>query len=91
MLSTSSCAALLIFRELSPGEKSRERRKRDIIDRLSTLYIMMDDLGKLAGAAVDAGRDALVLEKLTQPPDHPFRLSFPEGEYLKGLICRVVE
>ncbi|MFQ5593922.1 MAG: class I SAM-dependent rRNA methyltransferase [Anaerolineae bacterium] len=42
------------------------------------------------GAAMDAGRDALVLEKLSQSPDHPFRLSFPEGEYLKGLICRVV-
>lgn len=40
------------------------------------------------GAAVDAGRDALVLEKLSQSLDHPFRLSFPEGEYLKGLICR---
>ena len=41
------------------------------------------------GAAMDAGRDALIIEKLSQPPDHPFRLSFPEGEYLKGLVCRV--
>lgn len=40
-------------------------------------------------AAVDAGRDAQVLEKLSQSPDHPFRLTFPEGEYLKGLVCRV--
>jgi 23S rRNA (cytosine1962-C5)-methyltransferase len=40
-------------------------------------------------AAEDAGRDVQILERLAQPPDHPIRLSFPEGEYLKGLICRV--
>ena len=41
------------------------------------------------GAALDAGRDTQVIERLTQAPDHPVLLSFPEGEYLKGLICRV--
>lgn len=41
------------------------------------------------GASVDAGRDAQILERLTQAPDHPVLLSFPEGEYLKGLVCRV--
>lgn len=41
------------------------------------------------GASVDAGREAQILEKLSHPPDHPVMLSFPEGEYLKGLICRV--
>ncbi|MFZ5917636.1 MAG: class I SAM-dependent rRNA methyltransferase [Chloroflexota bacterium] len=41
------------------------------------------------GAAVDAGRDAQILERLSQGPDHPILLTFPESEYLKGLICRV--
>lgn len=41
------------------------------------------------GAAVDAGRQAQVLEWLRQGPDHPVALTFPEGAYLKGLICRV--
>ena len=41
------------------------------------------------GASVDAGRDAQILAKLSQGPDHPILLSFPEGEYLKGLLCRV--
>lgn len=41
------------------------------------------------GASVDARRDVQILEKLGQPPDHPILLSFPEGEYLKGLLCRV--
>ena len=41
------------------------------------------------GAALDAGREAQIVERLSQGPDHPVLLSFPEGEYLKGLICRV--
>ncbi len=41
------------------------------------------------GAAVDARRDVQILERLTQAPDHPVLLTFPESEYLKGLICRV--
>jgi 23S rRNA (cytosine1962-C5)-methyltransferase len=40
------------------------------------------------GASVDAGRDVQILAKLSQGPDHPILLSFPEGEYLKGLLCR---
>lgn len=41
------------------------------------------------GASVDARRDVQVLERLTQAPDHPVLLTFPESEYLKGLICHV--
>lgn len=41
------------------------------------------------GASLDAGRDVQVVERLSQAADHPVLLSFPEGEYLKGLICRV--
>jgi 23S rRNA (cytosine1962-C5)-methyltransferase len=41
------------------------------------------------GAALDARRDVQVIERLSQSPDHPLLLTFPEGEYLKGLICRV--
>jgi 23S rRNA (cytosine1962-C5)-methyltransferase len=29
------------------------------------------------------------LERLGAGPDHPVALNFPEGEYLKGLLCRV--
>lgn len=42
------------------------------------------------GASVDAQRPAQIIERLTQAADHPVLLSFPESEYLKGLICRVV-
>ncbi len=42
-------------------------------------------------AAVDAGRDVQILQPLSQAPDHPILLSFPESAYLKGLLCRVVD
>ena len=41
------------------------------------------------GASIDAGRRAQIIAKLGQGPDHPILLTFPEGEYLKGLLCRV--
>ncbi len=41
-------------------------------------------------AALEAGRDAQIVERLTQASDHPVLLSFPESEYLKGLVCRVL-
>jgi 23S rRNA (cytosine1962-C5)-methyltransferase len=42
------------------------------------------------GASADAGRDAQIIARLGQGADHPILLSFPEGEYLKGLLCRLV-
>ena len=41
----------------------------------------------IAGAALDAGVDAQIIEHLSQAGDHPVSLHFPEGAYLKGLIC----
>jgi 23S rRNA (cytosine1962-C5)-methyltransferase len=43
----------------------------------------------VAGAAVDMNCDVQILERLTQSPDHPVALHFPEADYLKGLVLRV--
>ena len=40
-------------------------------------------------ALVDSGRQAQIVEQLSAAPDHPVALTFPEGEYLKGLLLRV--
>jgi 23S rRNA (cytosine1962-C5)-methyltransferase len=40
-------------------------------------------------AALDAGRDAQIIRRMHQAQDHPTALNFPEGTYLKGLVCRV--
>jgi 23S rRNA (cytosine1962-C5)-methyltransferase len=43
----------------------------------------------VADAALDAKVEASVIGRMSQPADHPIRLSFPESGYLKGLICQV--
>ena len=40
----------------------------------------------VAGAGLDAGIDGLIYAKLGAAPDHPMTVTFPEGEYLKGLV-----
>lgn len=41
----------------------------------------------VASAALDAGVDARIVGHMAQAADHPIALNFPEGAYLKGLIC----
>ncbi len=41
------------------------------------------------GALVDSRRGAQVVRQLGAASDHPVALTFPEGEYLKGLLLRV--
>ena len=73
---------LLSFKLLNPG---------GILFTFSCSGLVPPDLFQkiVADAALDAGRDAQVLRTLTQAPDHPTSLNFPEGAYLKGLVCRV--
>jgi 23S rRNA (cytosine1962-C5)-methyltransferase len=44
----------------------------------------------VADAALDAGCDAQLIAYLNQAEDHPIAMNFPEGHYLKGLICRTL-
>ncbi len=73
---------LLAFKLLKPG---------GILFTFSCSGLVTPDLFQkiVADAALDAGRDAQILRALTQGPDHPTSLNFPEGAYLKGLVCRV--
>ncbi len=41
------------------------------------------------GALIDANRQGQIIQRLTATADHPIALTFPEGEYLKGLVCQV--
>jgi 23S rRNA (cytosine1962-C5)-methyltransferase len=40
----------------------------------------------VAGAGLDAGADGLIYARVGAAPDHPMTVTFPEGEYLKGLV-----
>jgi 23S rRNA (cytosine1962-C5)-methyltransferase len=41
-------------------------------------------------ASAEARRDAQIVGRFAQSADHPVLLAFPEGEYLKGLLLRVM-
>lgn len=45
----------------------------------------------VADAALDAGRNIKIIERLSQAPDHPVSGNYPEGYYLKGLVCEVTD
>ena len=72
---------LLAFRLLRPG---------GVLFTFSCSGLLDADLFQkiVADAALDAGREAQIVGRLGQAADHPTLLSFPEGTYLKGLICR---
>jgi len=44
----------------------------------------------VADAALDARREAQIIQYLGQGPDHPVALAFPESQYLKGFIIKVL-
>lgn len=73
---------LLAFKLLKPG---------GILFTFScSAHIAMDLFQKIvADAALDAARDAQVIRYLSQAADHPIALNFPEGRYLKGMVCQV--
>ncbi|KGJ87744.1 S-adenosylmethionine-dependent methyltransferase [Colwellia psychrerythraea] len=43
----------------------------------------------VADAALDAKRKVYFVERLQQAADHPISSNYPEGYYLKGLVCQV--
>jgi len=43
----------------------------------------------VAGATFDAEREVKIIKLLTQSSDHPVSAHFPEGLYLKGLVCSI--
>ena len=39
-------------------------------------------------AAIEANNNMQIMQRLRQSQDHPVLLTFPESEYLKGLLCK---
>ena len=67
-------------------------RREGILFTFSCSHHMSWDLFQkiVFSAAVDAGRRVQLLDRRGHPVDHPTDLYHPEGEYLRGLICRVL-
>jgi len=45
-------------------------------------------ISTVTAAALETGRNMVILHHLSQPPDHPVSIYHPEGEYLKGLVLK---
>ncbi|MEW6984488.1 class I SAM-dependent methyltransferase [Colwelliaceae bacterium 6471] len=43
----------------------------------------------VADAALDANKSVYIVDRLHQAADHPVSSNYPEGYYLKGLVCQV--
>ena len=43
----------------------------------------------IRAAAIETGRPVRIVERLSQPADHPVNIYHPEGAYLKGLILAI--
>ncbi len=43
----------------------------------------------ITAAGIECGRNARILYRLGQGPDHPVNLFHPEGSYLKGLVLQI--
>lgn len=72
---------LLAFKLLTPGGI--------LFTSSCSGHISVDLFQKIvADAALDAGKNVQILRFLSQAADHPIALNFPEGRYLKGLICK---
>jgi 23S rRNA (cytosine1962-C5)-methyltransferase len=73
---------LLAFKLLRPG---------GVLATFSCSGGVSQDLFRkiVAGAAVDAQADAQIVAQFHASADHPVSLAFPEGEYLKGLLCHI--
>lgn len=73
---------LLALKLLTPG---------GILATFSCSGLVLPDMFRtmLGWAEADSGRRVRILDRLTQPADHPGLTCFPESEYLKGLICYV--
>jgi 23S rRNA (cytosine1962-C5)-methyltransferase len=55
----------------------------------STYFREEDFLFMLRRASVQTGRSLEILHYVTQSPDHPWSVYFPESRYLKSFVCRL--
>lgn len=66
--------------------------RKGILTTFSCSGAVTEDLFQkiVAGAALDAGVESQIVDRLHQGSDHPVALNFPEGAYLKGLVVRLI-
>lgn len=83
-------AASRAYKDLNLRVLARAAEGAHVLTFSCSHHVDADLFRKLVfAAALDAGREVLVLGELRAPPDHPVSIRHPQGEYLKGLLLRV--
>lgn len=87
---TAASKAMNNMRRLSAAASGALRESGWLILSSCSAALAHTDLARaLALGARDAGREAIVLERLFQGADHPVPAAFPEGLYLSSIIAQV--
>lgn len=85
-------AAARAYRELNRRALLRAARDAHVLTFSCSHHVDYTQLRyAVTAAALDAGRSVQLLRVLGAPADHPFLLSHPQGEYLTGLLLRVLD
>lgn len=82
--------ALIAYKRLNV-EAIKRINKGGVIFTFSCSGVVTRELfeGAVTAAAIEAGRNVRIIERLGQPLCHPISIFHPEGEYLKGLVLYV--
>lgn len=82
--------ALIAYKRLNV-EAIKRISKGGVLFTFSCSGVVTRELfeGAITAAAIEAGRNVRIIERLGQPLCHPISIFHPEGEYLKGLVLYV--
>lgn len=82
--------AVIAYKRLNV-EAIKRINKGGVLFTFSCSGVVTRDLfeGAVMAAAIEAGRNVRIIERLGQPLCHPISIFHPEGEYLKGLVLYV--
>lgn len=94
LAATKSAAdkAMRAYKDLNRVAMGKIRNGGIVVTCSCSGAISVQDFQMVLGwAAKDAGVNAQILQRLSQGTDHPVLVSFPESEYLKVMIMRVIK
>ncbi len=82
--------AIMAYRRLNERALLKLRPQGTLVTFSCSQVVDTDSFtGAVTAAAIAVGRPVRVLQRLTQPADHPTSIFHPEGAYLKGLVLGV--
>ncbi len=85
-------SAMRAYKDLNRLAMKKVKNNGIIMTFSCSAALSREDFRKvIAWSAKDLSVEAQILRTLSQAEDHPIRLSFPESEYLKGFVLRILK